>query len=225
MKIPTNWTFKTKEVASSFDSHVREQLPWYDLATGIVVNVARQFIPEGGSVADVGASTGNISRAIAPIVQHRSATLTAIEPSREMAAQYDGPGDLVVRRAQDIESWDHDLIICFLVLMFIPLRDRRALISRMIDGLRFGGALVVFDKLNPRAGQIGALSLRLTLAAKYEAGAKPDEIIAKELSLSGAQRPLYPAEISELDPIFRFGDFGGWLFVKDWVRGMPAPAP
>ena len=214
------WTFANAEIAEAFDAHVREQLPWYDLATGIVAAVGRQFIPVGGEVVDVGASTGNIGRALAPILTARQARLTALEPVPEMAARYAGPGRLIECDARDFDFVGVDLIVCFLVLMFVPVAVRRDLIEQMIEGLNPGGALVVFDKLEPRPGDVGALSLRLTLAAKYEAGATADEIIAKELSLAGVQRPLYPAEVAGFEPIFRFGDFGGWLYPK----GVPCHA-
>lgn len=39
-----------------------------------------------------------------------------------------------------------------------------------------------------------------------------DEIVAKELSLAGVQRPLRRTEIPERAvEIFRFGDFAGWI--------------
>ena len=208
------WTFENAEIAAAFDSHVREQLPWYDIATGIVSAVGRQFIPEGGTVIDIGASTGNIGRALASTLKAREAELIAVEASAEMAARYAGPGELQQVGALDFDFSDADLIVCFLVLMFIPVAKRLGLIRQMIAALRPGGALVIFDKIAPRAGEVGALSLRLTLAAKYEAGASAEDIIAKELALAGVQRPLYPAEVAGLEPIFRFGDFGGWLHPK-----------
>ena len=63
LDVPREWTFKNRKVAAAFDSHVREQLPWYDIATGIVGHLARSYVPRGGSVVDVGASTGNVGRA------------------------------------------------------------------------------------------------------------------------------------------------------------------
>ena len=45
MKIPNTWTFESVEVADGFDLHVREQLPWYDLVTGAIGQIARHFIP------------------------------------------------------------------------------------------------------------------------------------------------------------------------------------
>ena len=94
MKIPTNWTFQSKEVADGFDSHVREQLPWYDLATFSVAHIARHYIPEGGTVLDLGASTGNIGRAISETLEDRNANLIAIDRSKEMCDLYEGAGKI-----------------------------------------------------------------------------------------------------------------------------------
>ena len=38
-----------------------------------------------------------------------------------------------------------------------------------------------------------------------------EEIIAKELSLAGVQRPLREEELAGFAQLFRFGDFGGWI--------------
>ena len=90
--IPTHWTFRDQQVAAGFDRHVREQLPWYELATGAVAHVARHYVPEFGTVYDLGASTGNIGRALAPTLTARKAKLIPVESSQEMACLYAGPG-------------------------------------------------------------------------------------------------------------------------------------
>lgn len=214
--IPQNWTFKDAAVAEAFDRHVREQLPWYDIATGIVAHVARHYVPERGTVIDIGASTGNVGRAIQETIERRSARLIAIDNADDMAARYAGPGEYRVCDAQEFDyaAEAPDLIVAFLVLMFVPVHERAALVGRLIDAVRPGGAVLVFDKVQPFAGHIGSILYRLTLAAKYEAGAAPDEIIQKELSLAGVQRPMSVDELPGFVPIFRFGDFGGFLFEK-----------
>ena len=60
MQIPKNWTFENTSVAQNFDKHVREQLPFYDLATNAISHIARHYIQENKLVYDIGASTGNI---------------------------------------------------------------------------------------------------------------------------------------------------------------------
>ena len=62
MQIPDSWTFKTDEVAQGFDSHVREQLPWYDALTQLVAMIARHYLPVGATAYDIGASTGNMGK-------------------------------------------------------------------------------------------------------------------------------------------------------------------
>jgi tRNA (cmo5U34)-methyltransferase len=218
LKLPKagDWSFKDPHVAEHFDRHVREQLPWYDIATGIVTHIGRHYITKGGTVIDIGASTGNIARAISDTLAKRKARLIAIDNAADMLGKYSGPGEPIVTdaRAFDYQGAEPDLIIAFLVFMFLPVPDRAALIERIKRSLRPGGALLVFDKMEARAGHVGSVIYRMTLAAKYEAGATPEEIIAKELSLAGVQRPMSDAELDGFVPIFRFGDFAGFLFEK-----------
>lgn len=218
MVIKPEWTFRDRAVAQGFDAHVREQLPWYELATGAVAHIARCYLPDKGLIIDVGASTGNIGRALKPTIHARCADLVGIEASREMADLYDAPGDLRVVDARefDFAAAAPDVIVCFLALMFVPVADRLALVERMAASLRPGGALIVFDKTMPRPGYLGTVLYRLTLAAKHEAGAPAEEVIAKELSISGVQRPMADHELASFVEVFRFGDFAGF------VREAPA---
>lgn len=210
------WTFKNPQIAAHFDRHVREQLPWYDLATGLVAHVGRHYLTESGTAIDIGASTGNVGRALADTLDARKVRLIALDNAADMLDRYSGPGEPVVAdaRAFDYAAERPDLIAAFLVLMFVPVADRAALLARLKDAVRPGGAVIVFDKMAARGGHVGSVIYRMTLAAKYEAGALPDEIIAKELSLAGVQRPMEEAELAGFEPIFRFGDFAGWLYER-----------
>lgn len=217
MNIPRDWTFKNIEVADGFDRHVREQLPWYDLTTGVVAHFARHYIPHEGLVYDIGASTGNIGRAIAETLKTRSAHLVGIESAHEMANHYAAPGELVIGDAVTFDYKPFDLTICFLVLMFLSPERRSQLLRRLIDRAKPGAAILVFDKSQPVAGYPSVIMQRLALAGKVSAGVKADEVIAKELSLSGAQRPLHDCELpANSIEIFRFGDFAGWLIEKKY---------
>ncbi len=216
LRVPAEWTFRSSAVAQRFDSHVREQLPWYDLATGAVAHLARNYVPNRGTVIDVGASTGNIGRALGPMLEARGASLIAIDNASQMADVYDAPGQFVVAEAVDFDfaAKSPDLVVCFLALMFVPVWQRLALVERIKASVRRGGAVIVFDKMLPRSGYLGTVAYRLTLAAKHEAGASAEEVIAKELSISGIQRPMSPDELAGFVEVFRFGDFAGFVFER-----------
>ena len=215
MKIPRNWTFETEEVANGFDRHVREQLPWYDLATDALKHVARHYIPENGIVYDIGASTGNIGRALAPVIQARNARLIGIEPSEEMCKIYDAPGSVICSKAEDFNFEAFDLAVLFLCLMFVEPRKRILLMNTLRHHCRPGGAIIVFDKLEPSSGYISTILYRLTLAGKKAANVSAEEIIEKELSLSGVQRPITEEQLGgSFVNWFRFGDFSGYIIER-----------
>lgn len=212
MKIPTNWTFQSKEVADGFDSHVREQLPWYDLATFSVAHIARHYIPEGGTVLDLGASTGNVGRAINQTLEDRGANLIAIEQSKQMCDLYVGPGLIECADLQEYDYPSFNVAIGFLCLMFLPVDGRKRVLEQLLAKAKPGGAIILFDRMEAATGYAATVLWRLTLSGKVNAGAPASEIIEKELSLAGVQRPIaryeYPSDAIE---VFRFGDFAGWL--------------
>jgi tRNA (cmo5U34)-methyltransferase len=217
MKIPKegSWTFDNEGIANSFDDHVREQLPWYDLVTESVEHIARHYIPENGTVYDIGASTGNIGRAISEILNERSAKLIAVEKEKEMAAKYAGPGELIVQDALDMSFDPFDFGIIFLGAIFMAPHRRGEFFNRFRKSLRPGGAFVMVERMEAGSGYASTIAARLTLSNKLKSGATPDNIILKELSLSGVQRPITERELPQgAVEFFRLGDFAGWLIEK-----------
>lgn len=216
MDIPAEWTFHSEHVASHFDAHVREQLPWYELATDAVAHFARHYIPANGLVYDIGCSTGNVGRALAATLESRHAALIAIDSAPEMVGRYDGPGSCACADALAYDYDGFDVAILFLTLMFLPPGRRRDFIRTLCRQTRPGGALIVFDKTDCACGGYLATAMhRLTMAGKLRGGAQPAEIIAKELSISGVQRPLPWQFVTMTAPsaveVFRFGEFAGWV--------------
>lgn len=217
MKIPKNWTFENKEVANNFNNHVREQLPWYDLATQSIVHIARHYIPQKGLVYDLGASTGNIGNAIKNILSDRQSEFIAIEKSKEMADIYQCDyGKLIVQDIKDYSYKNFDVCIAFLSLMFVEPKYRLELMENLYSNLNIGGAIIIFDKIESVGGYIGTINYRLTLAEKVKIVKDYKQIIDKELSLEGVQRPIKYELIEKFNPnlFFKFSDFVGYIIEK-----------
>jgi tRNA (cmo5U34)-methyltransferase len=215
MKIPSQWTFKSTEIANNFDSHVREQLPWYDLATHAVAHIGRHYIPQDGIMYDIGASTGNIGRSLASIIEARNIHLVAIDNSADMMLKYDAPGIPIVCNAVDYDYQEYDFAVCMLTIMFLPINERREFLANLYSKCKAGGALVIIDKIITPAGYIGTCLRRLPMDWKLMQGASPEDIIKKEISLSGYQRPINP-DILPGAPVkfFQMGEFCGWVIEK-----------
>lgn len=219
MNIPKDWTFKNADVAAEFDRHVREQLPWYDLATGVITHVARHYIPDGGTVYDIGASTGNLGRSMRDIIESRHVNFIPIDSSEYMRGEYSGIGELIIADATQFPFQVFDLAVCFLTLVFISVPERQRLISKLRFLNRPGGAIVVFERMEPLSGYPSIIMSRLALAGKLASGVDSKQIIDKELSLSGIQRPLNRNELGDdAKEIFRFGDFAGWIIESPIIK-------
>lgn len=212
LEVPQHWTFRSQAVAKAFDRHVREQLPFYDLATNAVAHFGRHYIPKGGRVYDIGASTGNIGNAMRETLTQRKAKFTAIEESQEMADRYEGPPQLVVADAVSHAFEPFDFAVCFLVFMFLPIATRGSFLRRLQSLTRPGGALVILDKIQMPPGYVGTAFSRLTLQQKLAVGAEPSAILQKELSLAGYQRPLDTRLLPKTArTFFQVGEFVGWI--------------
>lgn len=215
---PGGWTFEDAGLAASFGAHVREQLPWYEIATRVVLHVAQHYVRPGGLVYDIGAATGNIAAQLAPTCRLRGSRLVAIESAAAMCAAFapvEGV-DLVQADATAMEFERFDVAICFLVLMFLPVGARRRLLADLMTQLRPGGVVILVDRwLRPLPPYVALCSQRLTLAEKRRAGAEPAAILDKEASLVGVQRPVDVALLDNIElpavELFRCGEFAAYI--------------
>lgn len=218
MSIPQHWTFKDSSVAEHFDSHVREQLPWYELATKAMAFIAREFIRKDGVVLDLGCSTGNVGIAIQDTLVARNATIIPVDSSSEILEYYAGPGRPECANLEDWEAPPHSLAILFLTLQFIHPSKRERFIAKLLEKTESGGAIILVDRFYPSSHvpRVNTLLHRLTLHAKQLSNTPLDEIMEKELSLVGTQFPLQDFELNSTTAttFFSYGHFKGVVIPK-----------
>jgi tRNA (cmo5U34)-methyltransferase len=213
-----SWTFETKEIAETFDAHVREQLPWYDMVTDVVAYIARNYLPEFGTVVDIGASTGNMVDKLMPLMVERWADVVAIEKSIPMCKvlqkKYENSKYVSVQNVNITNSKmpEAEVYILFLTMMFIPTERRKDLMKAMRANCIKGGVIIVVDKVYDHGGYFATVLKRLTMQFKLQQGAKPEDVLNKEMSLAGVQIPIDPVILGEdAKQFFRMGEFAGWV--------------
>jgi len=213
-----SWTFNTPEIANSFDSHVREQLPWYDMVTDSVVYIIKNYLSENNSIVDIGASTGNMIEKLLPLVKERSCDMVAIEKSESMykvlLEKFGSIPFLDIDNSDvlDIHMPKGQIYILFLTLMFIPVSMRQKLLQRIKESCVEGGVIIVVDKVCDHSGYFSTVLKRLTWNQKILQGAKPEDILIKEMSLAGVQIPINATILGDDAKLFfRMGEFAGWV--------------
>lgn len=209
MKVPQDWTFKSVEVAAGFDNHVREQLPWYELMAWATAHFVRHYLPQGGTVVDIGCSTGNLGVLLQQTLEARAATYLGVDNAPQMQMAYRGPGSLQVADITTDDIPACDVAVLFFVLMFIPVNQRYGVLRKVRQAVRPGGLMFVVDKMPSIGGYLGTAMARLTLAGKAASGVSGEEIMNKELSLCGVQRPVCPSLFEGWTKLFQFGEFYG----------------
>jgi tRNA (cmo5U34)-methyltransferase len=214
-----DWTFKG--FSDDFDAHVREQLPWYEFVTESVAYITRNYVPDGGYIYDIGCSTGNMSKALLPLIDERNVFIYAIDSDEQMLKHYEKniqyPNvETYCGFAQNFEYQKFDVAILMLVTMFLPVSDQRFFIENLYDQLTEGGAIIIVDKVCSDEGYFSTVMKRLTMYWKLKNGAKHEDIINKELSLSGIQRPLDSELLASFGAkqFFQLGEFKGWVIEK-----------
>jgi len=213
-EMPDNWTFHNEEVAKNFDDHVRQQLPWYDLCTQMAVHIGRHYLTEYGTMYDLGASTGNITKGLKPYIETRKVKAISLDNSEQMVELWNGCGELVIADIRQYEFLPFDFCSVFLTLMFLQPEEQRNVLDSLVKKIKEGGALLIVDRCQSVGGYLGTVMTRLTLHQKLLNGAEPADILTKELSLAGVQRPIIPQRLLtryNAVEVFRFGDFAGWV--------------
>lgn len=216
MNIPKSWTFKQEEVAKSFDNHVREQLPWYEILSNLISLVAKHYLPDGGRAYDIGASTGNLGVLLKEEIAARGIDWIGIDNSEQMRSVYRAGGKLEICDALDFEYKPFDCAVLFLSLMFFPVDKRREWLKSIFEKMKVGGAIIIVDKQESCGGKISTALHRFVLSSKKQSGATAEQILEKELSLCGIQNPLSRNFFCDFPAIeiFRFGDFAAWVIEK-----------
>jgi tRNA (cmo5U34)-methyltransferase len=219
--VNNSWTFEDQDIVDKFDSHVREQLPWYDMVTDAVIYIIRNYLAHRKVVVDIGASTGNLMEKLIPLLGERHSTGIAIDRSESMCVVMDdkfAKENIVEVDYRDVAKEDvpdAQIYILFLTLMFVPVNARKNLMSRLIDQCEVGGCIIVVDKVADHSGYFGTVLKRLTMHFKLLQGAKPEDVLAKEMCLAGVQIPIDPEILGNKARLFfRMGEFAGWVIEK-----------
>ena len=195
---PGGWQF-TPAVADVFDGHVRASVPHYDVFQDLVAAAADWLVPDGGVVADLGASTGTTVDGIRRRHPTRSFTAHLYDNQPAMLNQakaktVDGPG-ATEYHCTDITAGPYahsaaDLTMALFVLQFLPIPARRDTLSLARRHAAPGGALLIAEKVRAADPVWAEIGIDLSHDWKADHGISPDAIRAKALQLRGVLRPV-----------------------------------
>ena len=192
-----NWKFGSK-VAENFDSHARKSIPHYSLGHELIANLSDFFIASNSVCYEIGCSTGTLTYKLASHNSDKTGSrFIGIDLEKSMieaATRKSVPPPGNIQFIQDdilqAELEPADLIVAYYTIQFIRPAERQRLISKLFDSLRWGGALIMFEKVRGPDARFQDILTRLYDDYKLDQGYSAEEIISKSRSLKGVLEPF-----------------------------------
>lgn len=222
-----NWRFDGDTV-KSFEDHVSKSVPLYEEGHDLVLALSDFFVQKDSTVFEIGSSTGILSYKLAQRVASKGARVVGIDVIEDMVSyaqqKYQQPNlEFQCGDGLDIDMSGADLVVCYYVVQFVSPARRQLLIDKIYKSLRWGGALLMFEKVRACDARFQDIAAQLYMEYKLAQGYGPDEIVAKSRSLKSVLEPfstqgntdmLRRAGFEDVMSICKYICFEGFLAIK-----------
>lgn len=192
-----NWNFSS-EVVDSFDTHASKSIPLYSDGHHLITNLSDFFISSNSVCYEAGCSTGLLTHKLAKHNLDKTGSrfigidieTDMIQAARKKIDPLPENVEFIEDDILQIELEPADLIISYYTVQFIRPAERQRLITKFYDSLRWGGALVMFEKVRGPDARFQDILTRLYDDYKLDQGYSAEEIISKSRSLKGVLEPF-----------------------------------
>lgn len=224
------------EARAPFDPVQFERLssggvPGYDALQDLVALAAATVAGPAPRILDLGCGTGAGVLALARAVPE--ATIEACDPVPAMIAaarsRCEPLGERVSFTAGSIADLPlgpaFDVVVCTLVLQFVPVSGRAAFLAAIRERLRPGGSLIITSLRAAGSPEAQSLWERARRHHALARGISLEELNARKEQTRGHVHPLGPAEIEGLLGAAGFGDpiaLVQLLAVHTWIASVPS---
>lgn len=208
--------FQFEQIADKFDDHLKGQLFWHkDFVNHFLPEIASVYMEKDSYVYDFGASTGNVEIALSDMIDERGVSFVPVEKCFEMSEKYKGnKGRLIIGDFLHAPIQEFSFATSILALCFVHPSKRINFIQKLKSKCKVGGAFVILEKMTNFDGYLGTALSRVTWKNKLEQGESIEQVVNKELSLSGVQYPLHESELEGFKLIWAYGNFRSYIYTN-----------
>jgi tRNA (cmo5U34)-methyltransferase len=145
-----------EQVVRVFPDMISRSVPGYELIIPMIGMLARRHAVADSNVYDLGCSLGAATMAMRRAIREPGVVITAVDNSEAMAdrcrkqVSEDNsviPVKVVESDIRQIRITNASVVVLNFTLQFLPPAERLALLSRIFNGLKRGGILVLSEKL------------------------------------------------------------------------------
>lgn len=146
-----------EKVAEVFPDMIQRSVPGYGTMISTIGILAAKYAQPNSRCYDLGCSLGAVSLSMRQRINQPDCKIIAVDNSEAMVergmellasdSSSRVPVEMVCADIQDIVIEDASVVVLNFTLQFIPLDHRLALITRIYQGLKPGGVLILSEKM------------------------------------------------------------------------------
>lgn len=192
---PKDLKFSFARFADGFDDHISKSIRGYSDLLDDCVGISQYFVEDRSCVVDIGCSSGNL---LGKLVGHNRehaprATFIGLDIEESFSPQWKALEALAVQiQVCDVRDYafpdNCSFVTSIFSLQFIPSRDRLAVMKKIHEALRPGGALFIAEKILLQDSKIAEIVRSIYFEFKSRHFSE-SEILAKEQSLRHQLKP------------------------------------
>lgn len=224
-----DWNFKG-EVSKNFDQHVAKSVPFYLEGHKLVCLLSDYFVKHDSVCYELGCSTGTLTMKLS---EHNSqkphVRYIGIDIESDMIEQANKKKvnrsnvEFVVDDILNYSIEPSDFIVAYYTIQFIRPSERQRLFDKIYNSLKWGGALLLFEKVRACDARFQDIMTGIYNEFKLDSGYSPGEIIGKCRSLKGTLEPfsttgncdlMKRAGFVDYMTIMKYVCFEGFLAIK-----------
>jgi tRNA (cmo5U34)-methyltransferase len=229
IKLTTDsWHFA--DSVDNFEEHIAQSIPHCQEQRDFIGGLSRFFLHEGAVVYEIGVSTGALARAVLARIPRRDCRYVGLDAIPGMVDRAreklkdDARFEVIVADACSFPFENAALVLSYYTLQFIPLPERIALVRKLYNSLREGGALIIYEKTMGGDARIQDMFMQMYFEFKARQGLDTGAILNKSYALQGVAMPisfdanrdlLLEAGFSTVEVVYRAYSFAGFLAIKE----------
>lgn len=221
-----------KNVVDVFPDMINRSVPGYSTVINMIGITAQQYAKPNTRIYDLGCSLGAASLSMRHRLTEEGCEIISVDNAEAMIERFNKilerdnsktPVQTVCADVHDVEINNASVVVMNFTLQFIPLSERKKIITKIYDGLNDGGCLILSEKLAFSDARENDIQIDLHHAFKKSNGYSDLEIAQKRNALENVLIPetkethrqrLNDAGFTQVLPWFQCFNFASFLAIK-----------
>lgn len=221
-----------ENVVDVFPDMINRSVPGYSTVINMIGIAAEQYAKPGTRLYDLGCSLGAASLSIRHRLTDENCEIIAVDNAEAMIERLNKilqrdnskiPVQTLCADIQDVEIKNASVVVMNFTLQFIPLAQRKIILTKIYDGLNEGGCLILSEKLEFPESSENEMQIDLHHAFKKSNGYSDLEIAQKRSALENVLIPetkemhiqrLKETGFSQVSSWFQCFNFASFIAIK-----------